>query len=193
MLKHFTDLPHSFVDVKVQFSSDVERDSLIATTLILYCDKRHTHRVTLLSRVRDLRGPRINRQIQQSIAALLCGKVLFDFLACSASSRGHFFRLKHTHLVTAWLLASRGCLHACVHLGDLPTNTFVESGFTEGESSHRFIYPLIITSELKVVSLIFAFEKARWKNTNEEYSACFFLVPSPFNALMPSATKLISD
>lgn len=112
ILKHSSHLSHSFVDVKVQFSSNIERDSLITTTLVLHRNEWHSHWVTLLSWVRDLRGSRINRQIQQSIAAFLCGKVLFDFLACSASSSGHFHDL---HIPCDGLVAcfARFLAHAC--------------------------------------------------------------------------------
>ena len=112
MLKNFTDLPNSFVDIKVQFSSDIERNSIVAATLILNCDKRYSYWMTLLNRIRDLGRSRINRQIQQSIAALFGGKVLLDFLVCRASSRGHL--AQNTHILTAWLLAPPGYQCACV-------------------------------------------------------------------------------
>lgn len=119
MLKNFTDLAYSFVDVKVQLSADIERNSIVAATLILHCHKRNTDRVTLLNRVRDLSRSRINRQIQQSIAALLSGEMLLDFLSSSASGRGHFAHNSHI----LWRLGCSACLlpcgylYACVHLG----------------------------------------------------------------------------
>lgn len=122
MLKNFTDLPNSFVNVKVQFSSDIERNSIVAATLILHCDKRYSYRMALLNRIRDLGRSRINRQIQQSIAALFGGKVLLDFLICWASSRGHLAYNTHILYMTAWLLAPSGYQYACVSIsGDLPS------------------------------------------------------------------------
>lgn len=49
-----TDLPNPLVDIEVQFSPDVERNAIVAATLILHCYKRHANWMALLDRIWDL-------------------------------------------------------------------------------------------------------------------------------------------
>lgn len=117
-----TDLPNPLVDIEVQFSPDVERNAIVAATLILHCYKRHANWMALLDRIWDLGRSWINRQIQQSIAALFGSKVLLDFLVCRASSGGHFAQNTHILYETAWSLSQSATTHAGIWGDLLSTN-----------------------------------------------------------------------